>query len=192
MQTRTMWLGVVPIVALALVLLAQAAVWLAIVLGILAAALGLGYGALRLGWRGFLVVYAGVLDARERRAEVAHVEAEADLKREEVEAAKARRHLIPGEFIGAQLSQPGQYHIWGNGQVKVTPVEEEAPSVLPALPRAEPFAAIVQSIRPGHLVLGYNLAGAIAGDISDLLSTAIIGRPGTKLHHSLPALPHKP
>ncbi len=49
----------------------------------------------------------------------------------------------------------------------------------PTLPRAEAFVRIAREIFPGHLVLGYNVAGPIVGDISDLLSTAIIGRPGT-------------
>jgi hypothetical protein len=54
---------------------------------------------------------------------------------------------------------------------------ESAPA--PGLPRAEPFWRIREAISPGHLILGYNLDGAIPGDISDLLSTGIIGRPGT-------------
>ncbi len=58
---------------------------------------------------------------------------------------------------------------------------EPAPAaeLLPTLPRAEPFYRIREQIAPGHLILGYNVAGAIPGDLTDLLSTAIVGRPGT-------------
>lgn len=59
-----------------------------------------------------------------------------------------------------------------------TSVIDAAPA-LPPLPSAPPFAAIAHQISPGHLVLGYGSAGRIGGDISDLLSTAIAGRPGT-------------
>ena len=63
----------------------------------------------------------------------------------------------------------------------ISPVLPIAPVVdaAPPLPTAQPFSTIVREIAPGHLILGYNLAGKVVGDITDLLSTAIVGRPGT-------------
>ncbi len=46
-------------------------------------------------------------------------------------------------------------------------------------PIAPPFASVKSLIRPGRLVLGYNTQGPIIGDVSDLLSMAFVGKPGT-------------
>jgi len=46
-------------------------------------------------------------------------------------------------------------------------------------PQAPPFASMKSLIRPGRLVLGYNTQGPIVGDVSDLLSMAFVGKPGT-------------
>jgi len=57
---------------------------------------------------------------------------------------------------------------------------------MPALPPGEvqyplapPFASMKSLIRPGRLVLGYGMQGPITGDVSDLLSMAFVGKPGT-------------
>jgi hypothetical protein len=53
---------------------------------------------------------------------------------------------------------------------------------LPTLPTAPAFADILAGgWRPtmGNMLLGYNLAGPLWGSIDDLLSTLVIGRPGT-------------
>lgn len=53
-------------------------------------------------------------------------------------------------------------------------------AMLPApLPVAPPFRSIISQIKPGHLFLGQGVNGAIWGDITDLLSTLDVGRPGT-------------
>lgn len=52
--------------------------------------------------------------------------------------------------------------------------------LLPApLPVAPPFRSIAGQIKPGHIFLGQGAQGAIWGDITDLLSTLDVGRPGT-------------
>lgn len=52
--------------------------------------------------------------------------------------------------------------------------------LLPApLPSAPPFRTIISQIRPGHLFLGQGVDKPIWGDITDLLSTLDVGRPGT-------------
>ncbi len=52
--------------------------------------------------------------------------------------------------------------------------------LLPApLPIAPPFRNIISQIRPGHLFLGQGATSPIWGDITDLLSTLDVGRPGT-------------
>ena len=48
-----------------------------------------------------------------------------------------------------------------------------------ALPHAPAFSSIIEQVRDGRWCLGYGAAGAIFGMIDDLLSTAIVGRPGT-------------
>src|SRR6266496_867844 len=46
-------------------------------------------------------------------------------------------------------------------------------------PIAPPFASMKSLIRPGSFPLGYLTAGPAMGDISDLLSMAFVGKPGT-------------
>lgn len=58
---------------------------------------------------------------------------------------------------------------WGQQQLPVGPL----------YPTAPPFASMKSLIRPGRLVLGYNTQGPIVGDVSDLLSMAFVGKPGT-------------
>jgi hypothetical protein len=57
---------------------------------------------------------------------------------------------------------------------RVQPIEDHI-----ALPTAPLYSDIARFVAPGRLILGYNVSGAIYGDITDLLSTAIVGRPGT-------------
>jgi len=57
--------------------------------------------------------------------------------------------------------------------------EEEEQQALPEpLPNAPPFERIESMIGPGHLFLGQHVTGARWGDIIDLLSVLIAGRPG--------------
>src|SRR5260221_2722377 len=57
--------------------------------------------------------------------------------------------------------------------------EEEEPLTLPEpLPNAPPFERIEPMVSPGHLFLGQHVTGARWGDIIDLLSVLIAGRPG--------------
>ena len=49
----------------------------------------------------------------------------------------------------------------------------------PAYPTAPPFSAIAHQISPGRLILGYTLEGPVYGDVTDLLSMAFVGKPGT-------------
>jgi hypothetical protein len=52
--------------------------------------------------------------------------------------------------------------------------------LLPApLPIAPPFRSLISQIKPGHLFLGQGATRPIWGDITDLLSTLDVGRPGT-------------
>lgn len=67
------------------------------------------------------------------------------------------------------------------GAIHVTesdPIPLALPSPL-MLPTAPAFRQIAHLIQPGRLILGYSVAGPIYGDVTDLLSTAIVGRPGT-------------
>ena len=136
----------------------------------------------------FLIKQRESVEMRKLEADARAVEAEAALKVEAVHRARSQRGLIPAGYIGAQLyraQDTALYQVWGEIQRKyTTPAvtvreEADAPALLPTLPRAEPFSRLLPEIERGHLILGYNLDGAIAGDISDLLSTAIVGRPGT-------------
>lgn len=52
-----------------------------------------------------------------------------------------------------------------------------APTTL--LPQAPTFRSIASQIQPGRLILGFNSQGAIYGDVSDLLSMGVVGKPGT-------------
>lgn len=67
---------------------------------------------------------------------------------------------------------------------EVTPVPAIPPPVYPPpsladmLPQAPSFASIAHQIAPGRLILGYNAQGAIYGDVSDLLSMGVVGKPG--------------
>ena len=49
----------------------------------------------------------------------------------------------------------------------------------PALPIAPAFRSLISQIRPGHLFLAQGANAPIWGDITDLLSTLDVGRPGT-------------
>jgi len=65
----------------------------------------------------------------------------------------------------------------GGGRVTINEAEQLR---LPAsLPIAPPFATIAHLVAPGRILLGYTTHGPINGDITDLLSTAIVGRPNT-------------
>jgi hypothetical protein len=71
-----------------------------------------------------------------------------------------------------------------NAPVTIKEYNAGAAAALPApsgalYPVAPPFASVKSLIRPGRLVLGYNTQGAITGDVSDLLSMAFVGKPGT-------------
>jgi hypothetical protein len=59
---------------------------------------------------------------------------------------------------------------------EVRPIEDKGHLILPTAP---PYRTIAHLVAPGRLILGYSVNGAIYGDITDLLSTAIVGRPGT-------------
>ena len=52
-------------------------------------------------------------------------------------------------------------------------------SDLVTLPHADSFAAMLALVGPSRFCLGYGASGPIFGSIDDLLSTAIVGRPGT-------------
>lgn len=46
-------------------------------------------------------------------------------------------------------------------------------------PVAPPFASMRSLIQPGRMILGYSSAGMVTGDVTDLLSMAFVGKPGT-------------
>lgn len=123
------------------------------------------------------------LDLAKVEAETRMMQADADLREVQVKTAAARVQLIPDGYIGTMTPAPRPL-VWTYKQ-EVSPavvkVQEEAAQsmIAPALPSAPAYPYLLREIRAGHLILGYNLAGAIAGDLVDLLSTAIVGRPGT-------------
>jgi hypothetical protein len=49
----------------------------------------------------------------------------------------------------------------------------------PVLPTAPAFSSLISQIKPGHLFLAQGATAPIWGDITDLLSTLDVGRPGT-------------
>lgn len=55
----------------------------------------------------------------------------------------------------------------------------EQAQLAPGLPTAPAFSSLVSQIRPGHLFLAQGARSPIWGDITDLLSTLDVGRPGT-------------
>lgn len=54
-----------------------------------------------------------------------------------------------------------------------------AAQLAPVLPTAPAFSSLISQIRPGHLFLAQGATKPIWGDITDLLSTLDVGRPGT-------------
>src|SRR5260221_10727945 len=63
--------------------------------------------------------------------------------------------------------------------VETDPILALPAPLIPRLPVAPSVNQIASQIAPGHLILGYGMQGAIYGDVTDLLSTAIVGRPNT-------------
>lgn len=80
--------------------------------------------------------------------------------------------LMPASVHMAAFAPP-QMTVAGQPQAPAI----AAPGVL--YPQAPPFTHIHHLIGPGRLILGYNTAGPIYGDITDLLSMAFVGKPGT-------------
>src|SRR6185312_10652348 len=118
------------------------------------------------------------------QAEVSKEEAAAALQWEAVETAKMRRHLIPFDYVGAQLRTPDQasmYHVWGRGVARVS---ETAIDALPPGPPALPSAASVFEVLPtlesagGRILLGYDTDGPVWLKVDELLSVAMAGNSG--------------
>ncbi len=118
------------------------------------------------------------------QAEVSKEKARAALEWETVKTAEARRHLIPFDYIGAQLRTPDQaslYHVWGRGVAKVS---ETAIEALPPGPPALPSAASVFEVLPtlesagGRILLGYDADGPVWLGVDELLSVAMAGNSG--------------
>jgi hypothetical protein len=174
MEAMNYWKALGAAIALLVTGAAIVAAWHAFFWLGLGLALGVGAAALAVVIRLFGWAWVGLERAR--------------LLATQRKTAEARRALIPEGFIGAQLARPeqaGHYHVWSFKQEWPTPRQlpttvQEVPALAlsePAgadLPRAEPFSRLVSRIAPGHLILGFNTAGAIPGDLSDLLSTAIV------------------
>ncbi len=58
-------------------------------------------------------------------------------------------------------------------------IQGAIPPLPPLLPKPLPFSTIIENVSMRSLCLGCGVEGAIYGSIDDLLSTAIVGRPGT-------------
>lgn len=70
-------------------------------------------------------------------------------------------------------------HTIPNGPLTIKDINLGQQALPAALPTAPAFSTIIEQVRDGKWCLGYGEAGAVFGSIDDLLSTAIVGRPGT-------------
>ncbi len=88
-------------------------------------------------------------------------------------------HSIEYNPITRQLRTISPYTI-PNGALTIKDVTiGNAAQLAPVLPTAPAFSSLISQIRPGHLFLAQGEKAPIWGDITDLLSTLDVGRPGT-------------
>jgi hypothetical protein len=93
-----------------------------------------------------------------------------------------------GTLLQAQpgiLAQPVPHsltyspHITVKSEAQSDTFDADETALEPVLPRAVPFYRIIEEVAPHHLCLGVACTGPLFGSMDDLLSTAIVGRPGT-------------
>jgi hypothetical protein len=143
------------------------------------AIVGIVMMSIPVGWRVFKTVHLHSLQ---------HVTVRQTHKHAQTQRVLAERALLMGHSVELKHTD----HLGGIHEFRsVSPLtipnapvtikemnwgQEQLPAPLPVAP---PFSSIVSQIRPGHLFLGQATSGPIWGDITDLLSTLDVGRPGT-------------
>jgi hypothetical protein len=137
--------------------------------------------AIPIGWWGYVRVHERILHVRDRHH---------DHKTKEHYRAMTTRALELGHSIELEHTDfhGNTYRMRSISPLTIpgSPVTIKEmnfggePALLPApLPTAPPFRNLISHIRPGHLFLGQGATSPIWGDITDLLSTLDVGRPGT-------------
>lgn len=174
-EGQVYFVGGVAILGLVLVL------WLGSLLWWIIGGVTLLYGVYQ-GARLWGKAHAGLTEAQLRKARVDKARAEAALKREEVEAARARRHLIPEGYIGAQLTAPTQaslYHVWPQpSTINYNGLEPGVVEALPALPLpAVHFRDIAHQIGVGQMLIGVREDGSLRlGTWDDHKTILVLGK----------------
>lgn len=164
-----------------LALLAVVLTWIIIFV----AGIGISRGAWASWWSivglGILAALcAGLLVGHERyKGHQLHREDIADRKHHRLMTQKAIELDHSAEHITATSSFRAVSKYMGP-QANITVRDNNLGNALTSpLPIAPPFSSIISQVREGKWCLGYSEAGAVFGSIDDLLSTAIVGRPGT-------------
>ncbi len=67
----------------------------------------------------------------------------------------------------------------GSITIKDNMLGQQQQHLASGLPTAPAFSHIIEQVRPSHMFLGQGMLDEIWGDVTDLLSTINIGRPGT-------------
>jgi hypothetical protein len=93
--------------------------------------------------------------------------------------AVARGHSVELKTPSEHLRTISPWTIPDTVRINNTAGGAEQIALPMALPTAPPFSQIAEQVSPGHLFLGQAATGPVWGDVTDLLSTIIAGRPGT-------------
>jgi len=96
-----------------------------------------------------------------------------------LEAAVAKGYSVEFKTQSEHLRTISPWTIPDNVRINNTVNGAEQIALPMALPTAPPFSQIAEQVSPGHLFLGQAATGPVWGDVTDLLSTIIAGRPGT-------------
>lgn len=99
--------------------------------------------------------------------------------RQTVDTAVQEGHSVSVDYVNLKLQTISPWTI-PNAAITIKDNQfGKLDELAPALPIAPAFRSLISQIRPGHLFLAQGSSQPIWGDITDLLSTLDVGRPGT-------------
>lgn len=149
-----------------LLVLVEALRWLAILL--------LMAGGL---WFGVSLVIKALPILREKHQQEMQ-RSDRDLRARVIAIGERPGHQVTFEASGTVVVAPVTINLAQSGS-QSDEEQETAGEPKDALPEAPPFSEIIDEVTPKHLFLGQSAQGEVWGNLGDLLSTLIAGRPGT-------------
>jgi hypothetical protein len=128
-------------------------------------------------------------EAEQAQAEASERRARAALKHAEVEAARARVHLIPEGYVGAQLADPAEtslYHVWTFRQDRSPSLVHVAPETIveelppPALPGPTDLSHLLGTFRPSpaQILLALTAQGLVTCSLEGISHVALAAPTG--------------